>query len=86
MQLPSCANVISFADIHDRTAFAMVTKMKEEPMDIESLDNNKDEVNCMDHKMDILPAILVELFILQNKSSIYILFTNSHPIIFVIQF
>ncbi|XP_064648217.1 transformation/transcription domain-associated protein-like isoform X2 [Lineus longissimus] len=41
--LPAATSVVSLADSHDRAAFAMVTKMKEEPMDVESLDGNKEE-------------------------------------------
>ena len=42
--LPSPTSVINLADSHDKAAFLMVTKMKEEPMDVESLDVNKEEV------------------------------------------
>ena len=42
--LPAATNVIGYGDSQDRATFAMVTKMKEEPMDVESLDTNKDEV------------------------------------------
>ena len=45
--LPAATGVVHLADSHDRAAFAMVTKMKEEPMDVESLDNNKDEVGSV---------------------------------------
>ena len=41
--LPAATGVIQLADSHDRAAFAMVTKMKEEPMDVETLEN-KEEV------------------------------------------
>ncbi|XP_074658755.1 transformation/transcription domain-associated protein-like [Tubulanus polymorphus] len=41
--LPAATSVVSLAESHDRAAFAMVTKMKEEPMDVESLDSNKEE-------------------------------------------
>ena len=44
-QLPSASSVVSLADSHDRATFTMVTKMKEEPMDVETLDTNKEEVN-----------------------------------------
>lgn len=46
--LPAATSVVSLADSHDRAAFAMVTKMKEEPMDVESLDGNKEEVGIQD--------------------------------------
>ncbi len=42
--LPSATNVISLADSHDRATFTMVSKMKEEPMDVDTLDTNKEEV------------------------------------------
>ena len=42
--LPSVTGVVNYADISDKATFAMVTNMKEEPMDVESLDTNKDEV------------------------------------------
>ncbi|KAI0213609.1 Transformation/transcription domain-associated protein [Lamellibrachia satsuma] len=41
--LPSPTSVISLADSHDKAAFLMVTKMKEEPMDVESLDNKEED-------------------------------------------
>ena len=41
--LPSATSVVSMADSHDRTAFAMVSKLKEEPMDVETLDSQKEE-------------------------------------------
>ena len=39
--LPSATSVVSLADSHDRAAFALVTKMKDEPMDVESVDTSK---------------------------------------------
>lgn len=42
-QLPSATSVINLADSHDRTAFDIAFKMKEEPMDVVSLDNNKED-------------------------------------------
>ena len=42
--LPSVTSVVNYADSSDKATFAMVTNMKEEPMDVESLDTNKDEV------------------------------------------
>ena len=41
--LLAATGVIAMADTHDRAVFAKVTKMKEEPMDVETLEN-KDEV------------------------------------------
>ena len=43
--LPSATSVVNLADSHDRATFNMVATMKEEPMDVESLEN-KEEVNC----------------------------------------
>ena len=40
--LPSPTSVITLADSHDKATFLMVTKMKEEPMDVESLDNKEE--------------------------------------------
>ena len=45
--LPSATSVVNLADSHDRAAFAMVARMKEEPMDVESLDANKEDVSVM---------------------------------------
>ncbi len=42
--LPSACSVVNLADSHDRATFAIVSKMKEEPMDVESVDSNKEEV------------------------------------------
>ena len=42
--LPTPTAVVSLADSHDRAAFAMVAKMKEEPMDVESVDPSKEDV------------------------------------------
>ena len=61
-QLAAASAVINLADSHDRAAFTMVTRMKEEPMDVESVDNNKDEVcllslyisEQLDLKLDVL--------------------------------
>ena len=41
--LPSATSVVNMADSHDRAAFAMVSKLKEEPMDVEALDSQKEE-------------------------------------------
>ena len=41
--LPAATSVVGYADSHDRATFAMVTKMKEEPMDVESLDNKEED-------------------------------------------
>ncbi|KAJ8314001.1 hypothetical protein KUTeg_008562 [Tegillarca granosa] len=41
--LPSASGIVNLADSQDRVAFATVMKMKEEPMDVESLDSNKEE-------------------------------------------
>ena len=41
--LPAATAVIAHADAQDRSTFAMVTKMKDEPMDAESLDNKDEE-------------------------------------------
>ncbi|XP_048245320.1 transformation/transcription domain-associated protein-like isoform X4 [Haliotis rufescens] len=41
--LPSACSVVNLADSHDRATFAIVSKMKEEPMDVESIDSNKEE-------------------------------------------
>ncbi len=43
--LPSATSVVNMADTHDRQAFAMVTKLKDEPMDVESIETNKEEVS-----------------------------------------
>lgn len=43
--LPSASGIVNLADSQDRVAFATVMKMKEEPMDVESLDSNKEEVS-----------------------------------------
>lgn len=42
--LPSAGSVINLADSQERADFAALTKVKEEPMDVESLDSTKDEV------------------------------------------
>ena len=43
--LPSATSVVNMADSHDRQAFVMVSKMKDEPMDVESIETNKEEVS-----------------------------------------
>lgn len=42
--LPSASSIVNLADSHERAAFANIMKMKEEPMDVESVDSNKEEV------------------------------------------
>ena len=42
--MPSASSVVNMADSHDRQAFVMVSKMKDEPMDVESIETNKEEV------------------------------------------
>ncbi|XP_065923524.1 transformation/transcription domain-associated protein isoform X7 [Magallana gigas] len=41
--LPSASSIVNLADSHERAAFANIMKMKEEPMDVESVDSNKEE-------------------------------------------
>lgn len=41
--LPSVCSVINMADSQERAAFSTILKMKEETMDVESVDGNKDE-------------------------------------------
>lgn len=41
--LPSASSVVSLADSQDRANFATIMKMKEEPMDVETLDSNKED-------------------------------------------
>ncbi|KAK6165821.1 hypothetical protein SNE40_022660 [Patella caerulea] len=41
--LPSASSVVNMADIQDRALFATITTMKEEPMDVESVDSNREE-------------------------------------------
>ena len=48
--LPTPTAVVSLADSHDRAAFAMVAKMKEEPMDVESVDPSKEDV-CLNKSL-----------------------------------
>ena len=43
--LPAATSVINLADSHNRAAFTILTQIKEEPMDVESLDVNKEEVH-----------------------------------------
>lgn len=43
--LPSASSIVSLADSQDRAHFANIMKMKEEPMDIEALDSNKEDVS-----------------------------------------
>ena len=43
--LPSASSVVNMADSHDRQAFAMVTRMKDEPMDVESIETKQEEVH-----------------------------------------
>ena len=42
--LPPITHVISLADSQDKTAFALAANIKDEPMDVESIDTHKDEV------------------------------------------
>ena len=56
--MPSASSVVNMADSHDRQAFVMVSKMKDEPMDVESIETNKEEV-CV--------LVLVIFFILDLK-------------------
>jgi len=42
--LPSASSIVSLADSSERAHFANAVKMKEEPMDVEALDSNKEEV------------------------------------------
>ncbi len=42
--LPAATSVVALADAHDRQAFALASRMKDEPMDVESIDTNKEEV------------------------------------------
>lgn len=48
--LPSASSVVSLADSQDRAAFATMMKIKEEPMDVESVDSNKEEVRLLFYK------------------------------------
>ncbi|ESP00831.1 hypothetical protein LOTGIDRAFT_140419, partial [Lottia gigantea] len=41
--LPSANSVVNMADSQDRAIFANITHLKEEPMDVESVDSNKEE-------------------------------------------
>ncbi|XP_060086157.1 transformation/transcription domain-associated protein-like [Ylistrum balloti] len=41
--LPSASSIVNLADSQDRAAFQTIMKMKEEPMDVESVDSNKEE-------------------------------------------
>ena len=43
--LPSASSIVNLADSQERAAFANIMKMKEEPMDVESVDSNKEEVS-----------------------------------------
>ena len=45
--MPSASSVVNMADSHDRQAFVMVSKMKDEPMDVESIETNKEEVRVV---------------------------------------
>ena len=45
--LPSASSIVSLADSSDRAQFATFMKMKEEPMDVEALDSNKEDVSCV---------------------------------------
>lgn len=38
---------MNLADSQDRAAFATLMKIKEEPMDVESVDSNKEEVEFL---------------------------------------
>ena len=42
--LPSACSVISLADSQERAEFAALMKVKEEPMDVETVDTIKEEV------------------------------------------
>ena len=42
--LPSVSSVIAMADPQDRADFTALTKVKEEPMDVETVDSAKEEV------------------------------------------
>jgi len=44
-QLAPVSSVVTLADSHERAAFVQVTKMKEEPMDIETIDNEEEEID-----------------------------------------
>ena len=44
--LPAVASVVGMADSHDRAAFTLVSKIKEKPMDVESLDNKEEVSRC----------------------------------------
>ncbi|XP_052224459.1 transformation/transcription domain-associated protein-like isoform X9 [Dreissena polymorpha] len=41
--LPSASSVVSLADVSERAQFANMTRMKEEPMDVEAIDHNKED-------------------------------------------
>ncbi|XP_077979126.1 transformation/transcription domain-associated protein-like [Glandiceps talaboti] len=41
--LPAIMSVINLADSHDREAFSIASKIKEEPMDVESIDTHREE-------------------------------------------
>ncbi|KAL5007444.1 hypothetical protein ScPMuIL_016250 [Solemya velum] len=41
--LPSASSIVNLADSQERALFASIIKLKEEPMDVESLDGTKDE-------------------------------------------
>uniref|UniRef100_A0ABM0MIW8 Transformation/transcription domain-associated protein-like n=1 Tax=Saccoglossus kowalevskii TaxID=10224 RepID=A0ABM0MIW8_SACKO len=41
--LPPVMSVINLAESHDREAFTFISRIKEEPMDVETVDNSKDE-------------------------------------------
>ena len=56
--MPSASSVVNMADSHDRQAFVMVSKMKDEPMDVESIETNKEEVRV---------RVLVNFFILDLR-------------------
>ncbi|KAH3795931.1 hypothetical protein DPMN_149493 [Dreissena polymorpha] len=43
--LPSASSVVSLADVSERAQFANMTRMKEEPMDVEAIDHNKEDVS-----------------------------------------
>lgn len=44
--LPSASSIVNLADSSDRAHFATIMKMKEEPMDVEALDSNKEDVSA----------------------------------------
>ena len=45
----SAHSVINLADSQDKTAFALAANIKDEPMNVESIDTHKDEVGLIYH-------------------------------------